>query len=219
VASELSRDAPIKLLNPSHAPWKGGLLSLDPVVERLRGLLPATFEELEKEFAVGVVDAQGRHILIDKGPLPEAVAASAAIPLIFQGVHIPGYGQQNPFKDGGVVDRVGLKAWRDRRRSQLASAGRQHEGGRLPPCLVHVIKRSSPFSGQDSVGATGEANVTVVHSPKSGVNFFSLGDFEQDMAKAARRTKLQVETLKAGSKLQPKGIDRKQLALTSQSSH
>jgi predicted acylesterase/phospholipase RssA len=39
---------------------------------------------------VGVVDAQGRHVLIDKGPLPEAVAASAAIPLIFEGVHIPG---------------------------------------------------------------------------------------------------------------------------------
>ncbi len=90
VAEELSRETPINLLRCS-APWStGALLSLDPVVERLRELLPATFEELERDFAVGVVDAQGKHVLIDKGPLPEAVAASAAIPVVFEAVKIPG---------------------------------------------------------------------------------------------------------------------------------
>ena len=44
-----------QLLSPS---LRGGLLSLDPVVERLRQLLPPRFEDLEREFAVGVVDAQ-----------------------------------------------------------------------------------------------------------------------------------------------------------------
>jgi hypothetical protein len=40
---------------------------------------------------VGVVSAvDGKHILIDSGPLPEAVAASAAIPLLFQAMDIPG---------------------------------------------------------------------------------------------------------------------------------
>ena len=169
VAAELSRDPPLCLLRPSTAPWQGGLLSLDPVVERLRGLLPPTFEELEREFAVGVVDAQGRHVLIDSGPLPEAVAASAAIPYLFESVFIPGKtiswnalmydrvsapagpffarsvgggSRKELFKDGGVVDRIGLKAWRDRRRMQHAAAfGKQQGSGRLPTCLVHVIQR------------------------------------------------------------------------------
>lgn len=39
---------------------------------------------------VGVVTADGQHRLIDRGPLPEAVAASAAIPFVFQSVDIPG---------------------------------------------------------------------------------------------------------------------------------
>lgn len=39
---------------------------------------------------MGVVTAEGEHLLIDSGPLPEAVAASAAIPIIFQAVDVPG---------------------------------------------------------------------------------------------------------------------------------
>lgn len=90
VAAELARVAPIQLLRPNMQPWKGGVLSLDPVVERLRQLLPATFEELPVPLAVGVVDQTGKHTLIRSGPLPEAVAASAAIPMMFAAVDIPG---------------------------------------------------------------------------------------------------------------------------------
>ena len=43
-----------------------------------------------QEFAVGVVSKEGDYRLIDSGPLPEAVAASAAIPWIFNPVNIPG---------------------------------------------------------------------------------------------------------------------------------
>jgi hypothetical protein len=39
---------------------------------------------------VGVVDSSGRHVVISSGPLPEAVAASAAIPFVFAAVDIPG---------------------------------------------------------------------------------------------------------------------------------
>ena len=39
---------------------------------------------------MGVVSKDGEYRLIDSGPLPEAVAASAAIPYIFNPVHIPG---------------------------------------------------------------------------------------------------------------------------------
>jgi len=96
VAAELARVAPIQLLRPNMQPWKGGVLSLDPVVERLRHLLPATFEELPVPLAVGVVDQTGKHMLIRSGPLPEAVAASAAIPLVFAAVDIPG-------KDSAII--------------------------------------------------------------------------------------------------------------------
>lgn len=99
-------------------PWQGGVLSFDGVIERLREVLPPTFEDLEREFAVshlggrvglrqgshtclvlallppalqvGVVNSKGEYMVIDSGPLPEAVAASAAIPVLFQSVNIPG---------------------------------------------------------------------------------------------------------------------------------
>jgi predicted acylesterase/phospholipase RssA len=45
---------------------------------------------LLQDFAVGVVDSKGHYRLIDSGPLPEAVAASAAIPFIFAPVDVPG---------------------------------------------------------------------------------------------------------------------------------
>lgn len=90
VAGFLSEQAPIQLLQPCFEPWRGGLLSLDGVVQRLSELLPPTFEDLQRDFAVGVVTAEGEHVLVDQGPLPAAVAASAAIPFIFSSVDVPG---------------------------------------------------------------------------------------------------------------------------------
>jgi predicted acylesterase/phospholipase RssA len=90
VARHLRASPPAALLRPCWRPWRGGALSLGAVVERLAALLPATFEELERDFAVGVVNAAGEHVLIDSGPLPEAVAASAAIPFVFSSVDVPG---------------------------------------------------------------------------------------------------------------------------------
>ena len=125
LSAELRRVAPVRYLRPSLRPWRG-LASLDGVVERLRDLLPATFEELELDFAVGVVDAStGRHVVVDSGPLPEAVAASAAIPCVFAPLSIPG-AVGGPFADGGVVDRTGLAAWRESRRAARLAGG----GGR-----------------------------------------------------------------------------------------
>lgn len=82
------------------------MLTLDPVVDRLRQLLPATFEELPVPLAVGVVDQSGKHVLIRSGPLPEAVAASAAIPMIFSAVDIPGDMQRHAV---GCFDRFLLQ--------------------------------------------------------------------------------------------------------------
>jgi hypothetical protein len=38
----------------------------------------------------------------------------------------------------------------------------------------------------------GESNVLVVHSPKSGVNFFNLGDFEGQMNTALERSLISI---------------------------
>lgn len=203
VAQVLSEVPPIKLLRWSRfPPWRGGLLTYEAVIDRLREVLPPTFEDLQCEFAVGVVDANGRHCIIDSGPLPEAVAASAAIPVVFEHVYIPGQ-DGNPFKDGGCVDRIGLTAWRDRRRQQLGLPARGSEEGKAaggrepPPCLVHVMGKSSPFSGYDDAVGTGEKNILVVKSPKSGVNFFSLGDVEGAMAATMMRARPVMEQVKA----------------------
>ena len=141
-----------------------------------------------------------------------SVAASAAIPVVFENVHVPGsHGHANPFMDGGVVDRVGLKSWRRKRRDQAAawrqssvptsssssmqqpSSGdkgkEEEEEALLPPCLVHVIERSSTFSGDDDVEASGEPRVHVVRSPKSGVSLLSLGDFDGAWEAARERAR------------------------------
>lgn len=52
VVEELTRDRPLALLRPCLQPWKGGVLSLHKVVERLEELLPPTFDQLQREFAV-----------------------------------------------------------------------------------------------------------------------------------------------------------------------
>lgn len=52
---------------------------------------------------------------------------------------------------------------------------------------MHVIERSSPFSGSDDTEAAGESSIHVVRCPKSGVNFFDLGNFEQQFSDAHQR--------------------------------
>lgn len=89
IASILCEVPPIQLLKPNFQFWKG-LISLEDVVKRLEEFLPRTFEELERDFAVGVVDSKGQYKLINTGSLPEAVVASGAIPVLFAGVDIPG---------------------------------------------------------------------------------------------------------------------------------
>jgi hypothetical protein len=101
-------------------------------------------------------------------------------------------------KDGGMVDRVGLSAWRQRRRRQRQQ--QQHSSSNsVPPCLVHIIERSSPFSGSDDAEASGEDGVQVVRCPKSGVNFFDLGDFDRQFSIARERASSSLQSYLAKS--------------------
>lgn len=79
-----------------------------------------------------------------------------------------------PFQDGGMVDRMGLHPWRQHlQRQQEAEAGISAPGSgngggsgsgsgsgkvlqRPPPAILHLIARSSKFSGNDDVASTGE---------------------------------------------------------------
>ena len=178
ILRETTKDPPWKLVRPNLCFWKG-LLRLDAVVHRLRELLPATFEELQTDFACAVLDAEGNYVLVDSGPLPEAVAASAAIPFLFARVDIPGRENEGPFADGGAMERVGLLPWRAREGCDASVLA-----------LCHVNSKSfGPLSGNDDLtGVPPSLNFEVVESPKSGVTLLSLGDWEGQYERAVKRT-------------------------------
>jgi NTE family protein len=105
IATELKRKKPIELLKPSIRLHRGAF-SLRGLVAHLRTILPKDFKDLEKPLAVGVFETEsGLFRLIDDGDLPSAVAASCAIPYVFQAVQAG-----NPpvyMADGGFKDRLG----------------------------------------------------------------------------------------------------------------
>ena len=154
VLAALTQRTPLGWSRPSWAPWRG-LLGLDAVIAELRTRLPATFDGLARPFGVGVAVPGGGHRLIVSGPLPEAVAASCAVPWLFAPVSVDG----EPLADGGAVDRLGLGAWR------------AHRPGRR--VLVHLVERSA---GAPDLGDLGD--VPVVRSPRSGARLWSLGDVQ-----------------------------------------
>jgi hypothetical protein len=160
------------------------MLNMDRVITRYRELLPATFEDLKTDFAVGVYTRDGEYKVIDSGPLPEAVVASAAIPVMFESVNVPGIGA---CMDGGKHDRVGLRGWTERIRHRRRTA----KPGRT---LVHLISRSTPFSGNEAV--EDDEKVMVCRSPKSGVSIVSLGNFEEHFQAAYERSCKQLALLR-----------------------
>jgi predicted acylesterase/phospholipase RssA len=115
-----------------------------------------------------------QYTLVDSGPLAEAVVASACIPVLFMPMRIPG--RDGRWADGGKHDRVGLRGWRARRRAQSA------DGSVPPPALVHVIQRSSPFSGDDDLTklAAEEEHSLYIQTPKSGRSLLDFGDYHAE---------------------------------------
>ena len=163
---------PAAFLSPSITPWRG-LVSLGRVVRLLRSKLPATFEGLDLPLGVGVMNGAGRPELVTAGPLPEAVAASMAIPRVFSPVRVAG----RMLADGGMVDRTALHAWRSHR-----------PGAEV---LLHLIESTgSRFGGTAPEGDPGDSveGVRVVRSPRSGASFLNLGDVSGRFEAARLRT-------------------------------
>jgi predicted acylesterase/phospholipase RssA len=149
--AEVLQRPPLAWTRPSLTPWRG-LLTLGPLLARLRAQLPPRFEDLPRPLAVGVIDAAGQHRLLHAGPLPEAVAASCAIPFLFAPVAVEG----QRFRDGGAADRLGVNAW-------TALRGERE-------LLLHVVERShGPAHGALP------ARARVVRSARSGAGLLSLG--------------------------------------------
>jgi len=185
IAAEL-RKPPIESIKLSGTPWKG-LFSLDPATQRLRELLPADFADLDLEFSCGVAGPDGRYECMNSGRLPEAVVASAAVPILFTPVKIPGRGNQ-PHIDGGVVTRVGLDLWREQ---QMKKYGFDDDSP--PPAMVHIVGRSSPFSGSDTVSEGNSKDAFFVFSPKSRASLFQLKEFDFQFQSAYASTMHTIE--------------------------
>ncbi len=200
IAYELGKLPPIQRIRMSRRPWRG-VLSMKPAMDELRSLLPPTFEELERDFAVGVVgrgshsvdDPQPFHELIDSGLLAESIVASAAVPVLFSPVDIPS-ANNGPYIDGGVACRIGLDLWRRHRHHhhhhQTEHTNTNNNKNEVTPALVHLIGRSSPFSGNDSLENLGK-NVAVVRSPKSRASLWNLNGYDIQF-EAARERALEV---------------------------
>lgn len=152
VLKRLTEVAPLKQVRPSGRPWRG-MFSLKPVIASLRRDLPARFEDLQRPLGVGVMDRARRPVLLTAGPLPEAVAASCAIPRLFAPVPIDGA----LWADGGLVDRTALTAWRARRPDTSV--------------VLHLVDRSKGLDVDADL-----ASVRVVRSPRSFARLWDLGD-------------------------------------------
>ena len=208
ILRETTRDPPWKLLRLNLCFWEEGwgLFSLEAVVERLRELLPPTFEDLDRDFACAVLSSEGAYTVLDSGALPEAVAASAAIPFLFTRVPIPGREDVGPFYDGGAKERIGLKPWRARI-AALDGANGDERGNPQRLALVHLIQKSfGPLSGNDETSPD-QDNFKLVTSPKSGVTFLSLGDYGAQYEGAQARTRDAIAELRR--LMVKKGLERK----------
>lgn len=155
VLRRLTELTPLRQVRPSGRIWRG-LFSLKPVIRSLRRDLPARFEDLERPLGVGVMDRAWRPALLTSGPLPEAVAASCAIPRLFAPVRIGAAW----WADGGLADRTALTAWRAYRPDR--------------PVVLHLVDRSK--------GADVDADLSscrVVRSPRADARLWDLGDVQR----------------------------------------
>lgn len=164
ILDALASRSPLSMLAPNPRFWRG-LMRLDAVVDWLRDHLPPRFEDLDRPFAVGVADGHGGHRWLRSGPLPEAVAASCAMPYVFAPVAVEG----RSYADGGAVDRTGLVPFR----AMCADL----------PILMHWVERSHGAQDPEPAG-----DLRVVRSPRSGATFWNLGPVHERFVETRDRT-------------------------------
>ena len=160
IRTELTSRPPSNMLQGHWRIWRG-LFLFDRALARLRELLPPRFEDLPGPFGAGVRGPDGRHALLTSGSLPEAVAASCAMPVVFAPVEVDGV----RYQDGGAVDRLGIDRWRAFRGDV--------------PTVIHWVDRTAGKEDDVEVG-----DAVVVQTPRSGANFWNLGDVAGQLQEA-----------------------------------
>jgi predicted acylesterase/phospholipase RssA len=164
ITEELTSRPPSNMLQGHWRIWRG-LFLFDRALARLRELLPPGFDDLPGPFGAGVRGPDGRHALLTSGSLPEAVAASCAMPVVFAPVEVDGV----RYQDGGAVDRLGIDRWRALRGDV--------------PTVIHWVDRTAGKEDDVEVG-----DAVVAQTPRSGANFWNLGDVPGQMEEARRMT-------------------------------
>jgi len=167
----LTEVAPLWRVWPSTRPWRGAL-SMGPVIEQLRKDLPEGIGDLRLPFAAGVVGPGREPRLLTEGPLAESVAASCAIPGLFEPVQIGGV----EYSDGGVRDRTGLGEWR-----------RSRPDAQI---VLHLVETTSGTPTSDDLSA-----IQVIYNPRSGARLWSLGDVQHRYQRARRNARKVLEAL------------------------
>ena len=154
--------------------WRG-LFTLRPMIEFIRAHLPARIEDLKTPLAVGVVNLYRRYHLLTSGPLPELIAASCAVPYLFQAIKVG----DRVYRDGGYGDRVGFAPWRMLRPNTRV--------------IVHQVRRTK---GRDTPLSSplGQPPMVVAQTPRSGASLWSLGPFidQKEEARSLTETALNV---------------------------
>ncbi len=179
ILEEVQARRPISWMGLSLTPWRG-VFHLAPMIARLHAVLPERFEDLDIPLAVGVQRADGGFAFVDSGPLPPVVAASCAMPWVFQPVKIELDGGLEACADGGAADRLGISAWRGL-------------PDRAATAIVHLVERTAGAQVQVELG-----DLTVVRSGRSGAHFWNLGGVD-DRARETRRSTHTVLSEAAGS--------------------
>lgn len=164
IREELTSRPPSNMLQGHWRIWRG-LFLFDRAIARLRELLPPRVEDLPMPFAAGVRAPGGGHALLTSGPLPEVVAASCAMPFVFAPVVVDGV----QYQDGGAVDRLGIDRWRALRGDV--------------PTVIHWVDRTAGKEDDVEVG-----DAIVVQTPRSGANFWNLGDVSGQLEEARSLT-------------------------------
>lgn len=152
--------APYTLMRPSPTFWRGAL-SLSPFEAFLRQRLPAGFDDLQRPLALGVMTAEKRHALLTEGDLTACVVASVSMPWVFNPATVNG----QRYWDGGAVDRLGFSGWKRWRPDRSV--------------IVHRVRRSAGVDLRDDL-----SDALLIETPRSGATFFSLGDFDAQVAEA-----------------------------------
>uniref|UniRef100_A0A7S4WC17 PNPLA domain-containing protein n=1 Tax=Ditylum brightwellii TaxID=49249 RepID=A0A7S4WC17_9STRA len=178
VAAELSAKRPIAQCRPSSRFWRG-VLSTTSLQNRLRTLLPETFEELEKPLAVGVFDVKTQQTrLVSAGLLIPAVAASCAVSGgMFAPVRLE---DGRLYADGGAIDRTFVRKWREWDTCQNGAKATNTDR----KALVHLVtsQNDGVYLQRDGIPDEDDRDdiISIVHSPRTEGGLFSLGDFEME---------------------------------------